>query len=91
MTLFKFLALLVLVAQFGLVAHRIEHYLIPDQMESGEDSCDAFAPVSGAAALPVFAPPVLFVIFFLRFWSLREAATADASDRLGFRAHAPPV
>jgi hypothetical protein len=89
-TLLKFFALLVLVTQFGLVAHRIEHYLVPDQMECGEDSCDAFAPVSGAVSLPAYVPPVFFVVFFLRFWAIRESNLPNASDRLGFQAHAPP-
>jgi hypothetical protein len=90
LTILKLFAILVLIAQFGLVAHRIEHYLVPDQMECGEDFCDAFAPGSGAVSVPVYLPPVFFIVFFLRFWALRDAARTDASDRLGFRAHAPP-
>jgi hypothetical protein len=89
--LLKLFAILVLVAQFGLVAHRIEHYLVPDQMESGEDSCDAFAPASGAVSLPAYVPPVFFVVFFLRFWAVRQTPPSRPSDRLGFRAHAPPL
>jgi hypothetical protein len=74
-----------------MVAHRIEHYITPEQMECGEDSCTAFMPVTGAADLPQFVPPVFFVIFFLRFWTVREFAVEQPGKRLGFRAHAPPL
>ena len=90
LTLLKMLALLVLVAQFGLVAHRIEHYLVPDQMESGEDACAAFSPISGAISLPELIAPVLCVVFFLRFWTVRAATARNLAEGLGFRAHAPP-
>ncbi|MDB5397415.1 MAG: hypothetical protein JWM91_4921 [Rhodospirillales bacterium] len=83
-------ALVLLIAQLGMVAHRIEHYLAPEHMESGEDSCTAFAPTTGAAALPLFVPPLLLVIFFMRFWTVRESVLQKPADRLGFRAHAPP-
>lgn len=86
----RFFALLLLVAQLGMVAHRIEHYLAPGHMESGEDSCTAFAPTTGAADLPLFVPPIFAVIFFLRFWSVRDSIVLKPADRLGFRAHAPP-
>jgi hypothetical protein len=87
----RFFALVLLVAQLGMVAHRIEHYLSPEHMESGEDSCTAFAPTTGAAQLPLFIPPVLFVIFFMRFWTVRDSVVQKPADRLGFRAHAPPL
>jgi hypothetical protein len=88
---FRAAALLLLVAQLGMVAHRIEHYLAPDQMECGADACDAFAPTPGPAAPVPFLPPVLFVVFFLKFWTPRESITEQPGNRLGFRAHAPPV
>jgi hypothetical protein len=90
-TLFRAVAFLLLIVQLGMVAHRIEHYLAPEHMECGEDSCDAFAPTPGPAAPMPFLPPVLFVIFFLRFWTLRDSVTEQPRVRLGFRAHAPPV
>jgi len=89
--LFRLVALLLLLVQFGVIAHRIEHYYIPEQMECGEDSCAAFAPSTGAAEAVVYLPPVLLVFYFLIFWTVREAAVTQPSDRLGFRAHAPPV
>lgn len=88
--LMRFFALLLLVAQLGMVAHRIEHYITPEQMECGEDSCTAFMPTTGAADLPLFVPPVFLVIFFLRFWTAHESIVQKPTDRLGFRAHAPP-
>lgn len=89
--LLKGVALLLLVVQLGVIAHRIEHYFVPEQMECGEDSCTAFAPATGAAAPLVYLPPVLLVVFFLRFWTVSEAIVLQPSDRLGFKAHAPPV
>jgi hypothetical protein len=87
----KLFALLVLVMQLGLVAHRIEHYVAPDRMECGEDLCDAFSPTPDGVALPVFVPPVFLVVFCLTFWTVREAARTSRTDTIGFRAHAPPV
>jgi hypothetical protein len=88
--LMKFFAAILLIAQLGMVAHRIEHYIAPEHMECGEDSCTAFAPTTGAAALPLFIPPLLLVVFFLRFWTVRDSIVRKPADRLGFRAHAPP-
>ena len=87
----RLFALLLLVAQLGMVAHRIEHYIAPDHMECGEDACIAFAPTTGAADLPVVLQPVFAVIFFLRFWAVREIAERKLTDRIGFRALAPPL
>jgi hypothetical protein len=86
----KFLAAILLIAQLGMVAHRIEHYIAPEHMESGEDECAAFTPVTGAVDLPLFAPPILLVVFFLRFWTVRDSIVWQPAERLGFRAHAPP-
>jgi len=88
---FRAVALLVLITQLGIVAHRIEHYLAPEQMECGTDACDAFAPTPGPAAPLPFLPPIFFVVFFLKFWTLRDSVTEQPGNRLGFRAHAPPV
>ncbi len=81
---------MLLIAQLGMVAHRIEHYIAPEHMECGEDSCTAFMPTTGAAALPLFVPPLFLVVFFLKFWTLRDCAVQPPAYRLGFRAHAPP-
>jgi hypothetical protein len=89
--IFRAVALLVLIAQLGMVAHRIEHYLAPEHMECGQDQCDAFAPTPGPDAPPPFLPPLFFVVFFLRFWTLRDSVIEQPGNRLGFRAHAPPV
>ena len=89
--IFRVVAFVLLIAQLGMVAHRIEHYLTPEHMECGEDSCDAFAPTPGPAAPIPFLPPVLFVVFFLSFLTLRDSVTEQPRVRLGFRAHAPPV
>jgi hypothetical protein len=89
--IFRAVAMLVLIAQLGMVAHRIEHYLAPEHMECGEDGCDAFAPALGPAAPVPFLPPLFFVVFFLKFWTLRDSVTEQPGSRLGFRAHAPPV
>ncbi len=88
--LMKLVAAILLIAQFGLVVHRIEHYIAPGHMECGEDSCTAFAPATGAIAPPLFIPPLLLVVFFLRFWTVRDSIVRRPADRLGFRAHAPP-
>ena len=88
--IFRAVAALVLIAQLGMVAHRIEHYLAPEHMECGQDQCDAFAPTPGLDAPVPFLPP-LFVVFFLTFWTLRDSVTERPGNRLGFRAHAPPV
>jgi hypothetical protein len=89
--LLRFAALVLLVAQLGIVAHRIEHYIAPEHMECGEDACDAFAPGPPAAEPILFVPPVFLVVFFLQFWTVRAASPGSAVGRLGFRAHAPPV
>jgi hypothetical protein len=90
-TLFRAVAFLLLIVQLGMVAHRIEHYLAPEHMECGEDSCDAFAPTPGPAAPVPFLPPLVFVVFYLTFWTLRDSVREQPGTRLGFRAHAPPV
>jgi hypothetical protein len=87
----RLFACLLLIAQIGLIAHRIEHYILPDQMESGEDSCAAFLPaIDAPPALDIVTPPVP-VVYSVRFWTVSEAAPAEPGHRLGFRAHAPPV
>jgi hypothetical protein len=86
----RFLALALLVLQLGVIAHRIEHYLVPEQMECGEDVCAAFTPTPDAAPIPAFVPPVFFVVFFLRFWTVRASVARGPAERLGFRALAPP-
>jgi hypothetical protein len=87
----KFFAALLLIAQLGMVAHRIEHYIAPEHMESGEDECSAFMPVTGAVDLPLFVPPLFLVVFFVRFWTVRDSIVWQPAERLGFRAHAPPL
>jgi hypothetical protein len=87
---FRAVALVLLIAQLGMVAHRIEHYLVPEHMECGEDSCDAFAPTPGPDIPVPFLPPVFFVVFFLTFWTLRANVVEQPGSRLGFRALAPP-
>ena len=87
----RWLAFLLLMLQLGIVAHRIEHYLLPDHVETGEASCDAFSPITDPPALPVVAGPPVRVSFTVRFWTLREAVVARLDDRLGFRAQAPPL
>jgi hypothetical protein len=87
----RLIALLLLVLQLGLIAHRIEHYLIPNDMESGEDECAAFGPVTDPPALPLVVTPPIHVAYFVRFWIASEAIDEQPRDRLGFRAHAPPV
>ena len=89
--IFRVAAFVLLLAQLGMVAHRIEHYLVPEQMECGQDACDAFAPTPGPAAPVPFLPPLFFVVFFLSFWTLGDSVLEQPGDRLGFQAHAPPV
>jgi hypothetical protein len=90
-TIFRAVAFLVLITQLGMVAHRVEHYLAPEQMECGTDACDAFAPTPGPATPLPFLPPLFLVVFFLKFWTLRDSVTEQPGNRLGFRAHAPPL
>jgi hypothetical protein len=87
----RFLALLLLVLQLGIVAHRIEHYLEPEHMECGEDACTAFAPMDDPPALPIVVTAPTRVAFFVRFWTANDTIVVQPSDRLGFRAQAPPV
>lgn len=87
----RILVLLLLVSQLGAVAHRIEHYLLADQMECGENACALFAPVTDPPALPQLVHPPQPVVFFVRFWTARETITEQPGDRLGFRAQAPPA
>jgi hypothetical protein len=89
--IFRAVAMLVLVAQLGMVAHRVEHYLAPEHMECGTDACDAFAPTPGPAAPVPFLPPLFLIVFFLKFWTLRAGVIEQPGLRLGFRAHAPPL
>ena len=88
---FNLIALLLLVLQLGLIAHRIEHYVLPGNVESGEDECAAFAPVTDPPALPVAVTPPIRVAYFVRFWSASETIAEQPSDRHGFQAHAPPA
>ena len=90
-SLLRIVALLLLVVQLGVIAHRVEHYFVPEQMECGEDACAAFAPTTGAAVPVIYLPPMLLVVFFMRFWAVSAAVVLQPSDRLGFKAHAPPV
>jgi hypothetical protein len=85
------IALLLLVLQLGLIAHRVEHYLVPEHMESGEGDCAAFAPVTDPPALPASVTPPIRVGYFVRFWTASEAIVEQPGDRLGFWAHAPPA
>ena len=87
----RIVAFLLLISQLGIVAHRIEHYILAEQMECGEDGCTAFAPVTDPPALPQLVMPPSLVAFFVRFWTARESIIEQPSDRLGFRAQAPPV
>jgi hypothetical protein len=89
--LLRFAALLLLVAQLGIVAHRIEHYIAPEHMECGADACDAFSPVPDAAPPILFVPPIFVVVFFLQFWMPRAVVLRAPARRFGFQAHAPPV
>ncbi len=84
-------ALVLLVLQLGLIAHRVEHYLAPAAMECGEDECAAFAPSADAPDLQVLIFPLSLVVFFVRFWTARSHSLTVVGERLGFRAHAPPV
>lgn len=87
----RIIALLLLILQLSLIAHRLEHYVLPEHMESGEDECAAFAPVTDPPALPVVVTPPIQVAYFVRFWTASETIIEQPGDRLGFRAHAPPV
>ena len=89
--LVRVFALMILIGQLGLIAHRIEHYVAPDHMECGEDACTAFMPTTGAADLPVVISPLFLVVFVLSFWTVRENAVRQHAGRLGFPAHAPPL
>ncbi len=84
-------ALLLLVLQLGIVAHRIEHYLEPEHMECGEDACASFTPVTDPPALPIVFTAPTQVAFSVRFWTASDAIVAPPSEFLGFRSHAPPV
>ena len=84
-------ALLLLVLQLGIVAHRIEHYLEPEHMECGEDECASFTPVTDPPALPIVFTAPTQVVFSVRFWTANDAIVAQPSEFLGFRSHAPPV
>jgi hypothetical protein len=86
----RFFACLLLIVQLGAFAHVIEHYLLPEQMECGEDSCAAFAPATGSVLLPDFAAALVLLVFFIRFWAVHAPSVEQPCDRLGFQAHAPP-
>ncbi len=87
----RLVALFLLVVQLGIIAHRIEHYLVPEQMECGEDSCTAFSPTPGAEPILDLVLPVSLVVFCLSFWALRDSIVLRPADLFGFRAQAPPV
>jgi len=87
----RFLALLLLVLQLGIVAHRLEHYLAPDHMESSAEGCDSFAPITDPPALPPLVQPPSQVAFYVHFWTVRDIAADQLAERLGFRAQAPPA
>jgi hypothetical protein len=84
------IGLLLFVLQLSLIAHRLEHYLLPDAVESSEASCDAFAPVTDPPALPVVECEPTQVFYTIRFWPVREATAERHEDGFGFRAQAPP-
>ena len=87
----KLIALLLLVLQLGLIAHRIEHYVLPEHAECGEDECAAFAPATDPPALPVAVTAPIRIAYFVRFRTASETIVEQPNDRLGFRAHAPPA
>ena len=87
----RILALLLLVAQLGLIAHRVEHYLLPDRMESGEEACAAFTPVDDGPALPELVTPPSAVAYAVRFWTAHERIVIGRVAALGFQAQAPPA
>ena len=87
----RILAFLLLVTQLGAIAHRVEHYILPDQMECGEDSCAAFMPVADPPALPVIETPAAPVLYSIRLWTIVAAMLPERQIGLGFRAHAPPA
>jgi hypothetical protein len=86
----RLIALVLLILQLGLIAHRIEHYLLPDAVESSEDSCDAFSPLIDPPALPTVEHEPTQVSYIVRFWVVREAHAERLESWLGFRAQAPP-
>lgn len=87
----RLIALLLLVLQLGVVAHRVEHYLVPGHMESGEDSCASFAPVTDPPVLPALVQPPTRLAYFVQFWAVHRATEDQLGERLGFRSQAPPV
>lgn len=87
----RIIAFLLLVAQLGFIAHRIEHYILPEAMECGEDSCSAFAPVADPPVLPPLVTPPLRVAYTVRFWTVHATDPVERHREIGFRAHAPPV
>ena len=89
--LWRTLAFVLVIFQLALVVHRIEHYLVPDHMESGEDACAAFTPAPDAPELPAVFVPLLLVVYVVRFWSVHHPALIQPRQRLGFRPHAPPL
>ncbi len=87
----RIVALLLMVAQLGLIAHRVEHYLLPDRMDSGEEACAAFTPVDDGPALPAVVAPPVRVAYAVRFWIARERFAPARAAALGFSAQAPPA
>ena len=87
----RIVGVLVLLAQIGLLAHRLEHYFAPNHMESGEDACVAFAPASDPPAIVPLVRPPSPIAFPVRYWIGRDTRPELAPNSLGFRAQAPPV
>ena len=87
----KLALILLLIAQIGLIAHQLEHYLAPTHVECDEDSCAAFAPITDPPAILPIVPRPTLITFFVRFWTAHDAIAEQPTDRLGFRAQAPPV
>ena len=87
----RIFALLLLVVQLGMVAHRVEHYLQPDRMETSEEACAAFAPVDDGPALPVLVTPPSDVAYAVRFWTAHDRIATKRVAALGFQAQAPPA
>ena len=83
--------ILLLIAQVGVVVHRLEHYLAPSIVDCDENACAAFAPAADPPSISAAISPPERIIQFIRFWTAHPAYFERPTDRLGFRAQAPPL
>jgi hypothetical protein len=84
------LLLLLLLTQLAMVAHRVEHFVAPDQVERIAD-CAAFAPTPDTSCEPPAIVRLPVHVTLLPVWLPTASIPAGEIDQHAYRSQAPPV